>query len=78
MLLVLEQKWHVYLKLVVHAEALFVNDVTGDSGGAVSVHLGGQHFLIFRKCLFRDLRERQIEFATGPMIVAAETPQVGD
>src|SRR3984957_3630361 len=78
MLLVLEQKRDVYLKLVVHAEALFVNNVCGYSGGTVSVGRRGQHFLVFRKRLFGDLRERQIEFAAGPMIVAAETPQVGN
>src|SRR5258708_14895638 len=75
MLLVLEQKWDVHLKLVVHAEALFVNDVGGKSGSAVSVRRGGQHFLVFRKCFFRDLREPQLEFAARPMTVAAETPQ---
>src|SRR6478736_4249494 len=78
MVLVLELQRHVHFNLVVYAEALFVNDVGRKSGSAVSVYCSGDDFFIFRKRLFRDKGAWQVEFATRPMLVVTESPQVGD
>src|SRR5215475_893831 len=76
--LVLELKRDFHLDLVMHAEALFMNNVGSNSGSAAGVHSGRDHDLVFRKRLFRDQRARQVEFAAGPTVVMAERPQVGD
>ena len=78
MILVLIIEWKVDFDLVLHAEALLVDEVGGEAGRAGGVGGGGDDEFVLRIGFFRDQSAGQIELSAGPVRIGAEGAQVGD
>ena len=78
MILVLQVKRNVDFNLILHAESLFVNDMTDHSGSALRIECRRDDDFIFGIGFFCDKSPGKIQFAARPARLTAESAHVAN
>src|SRR5712671_5366719 len=67
---------NIDLDLIFYSEPLLMNDVSRTARRARSIQPRGNHHFVFGIRLFRNQRSRQVQFATRPVRIPAQSTQV--